>query len=375
MSTASEKLIAIDVITDWRDFDLLKNDWQALLKQSDADNIFLTWQWIDCWRKSQANTINPLIIVIKEAQETIAIAPFYLQPYRLVGAITYHALRFVGDKGTGSEYSNFIVRSEDAVKLKARLWEQLLSSELKGLWDFVWFTNVSAWTEGGKSLVDALASVKSLNYYQRSIEFAQTPLDGDIFAKLSANQRANIRKPTKKLKEIGSLDMALTDQDEDLTEHLEKLFNLHNQRWQEDGLGSFQRRSELVDFYRFFVPVAFAKGWLRLLRLESNNEIQAMQLGYVYNNHFLSIQEGFNPDFIPGIGQVLRLFSFNNCQKESLDCYDFLGMYSEHKRRWLAEKRFGTDLFICQKKVKNTPFLLAEIWPTGRYLKPSTPLD
>ena len=43
----------------------------------------------------------------------VAIAPFYMQTYRLAHLLTYRALRFFGDKGTGSEYSNFIVKKEE----------------------------------------------------------------------------------------------------------------------------------------------------------------------------------------------------------------------------------------------------------------------
>jgi CelD/BcsL family acetyltransferase involved in cellulose biosynthesis len=373
MLASHKELAEIKVIRNWHDFKSLKVGWQNLLTQSDADNIFLTWEWINCWRKTQSSLIQPFIVVIEDEQQILAIAPFYIQDYRLVNLITYRSLRFVGDQGTGSEYSNFIVKAEESVELKTMLWEHLLSPDVKPFWDFIWFTNVSAWAEGGKSLLQSLASVKRLNCNQRTVEFGQTslaPLEHDILPNLSRNQRATVNKTYRKLNKHGKLKMALTDQSSDLSSHLEQLFTLHNQHWKNAGLGTFQRRPELANFYRFFVPIAYEKGWLRLLRLESDDEIQAMQIGYVYNNNFLSIQEGFNPDFIPGTGQVLRHFSFKNCHQEGLKCYDFLGDYTEHKRRWLAEKKLGVDLFIWHDKTKNLPFRIKKIWPTGRYLKP-----
>jgi CelD/BcsL family acetyltransferase involved in cellulose biosynthesis len=174
----------------------------------------------------------------------------------------------------------------------------------------------------------------------------------------------------RRLDKMGPWRVEVSSADSSVNDHLNKLFLLHNKHWQNTGFGSFERNPELVDFYRVFVPLALKKGWLRLLRLESNGEIQAMQLGYVYNNEFLAVQEGFNPDFIPGIGQVLRYYSFTNCQEEGLSCYDFLGVYTDHKRRWLADKKLGSNIFIWHPKMKNIPFSIQEIWPTGRYLKP-----
>jgi CelD/BcsL family acetyltransferase involved in cellulose biosynthesis len=361
------------VLQNWNEFAALKEDWQNLLAQSDADNLFLTWEWMDCWRIAQGKLIKPLIIVIQDSQGIIAIAPFYIQEYRLVNLLRYQALRFMGDKGSGSEYSNLIVKKENSLALKSRLWEHLLNPEVKPCWDFIWFTNVAAWTEGGHTLLQSLASVEGLNCNQRTVEFAQIPLSKystDILPELSKSLRADIRRPNRRLDKLGRWQMLTCKGDDDISELLEQLFSLHNKHWLNAGLGTFERRPELADFYRIFAPLALKKGWLRLLRLEIHGEIQAMQIGYVYNNEFLAIQEGFNPDFIPGVGQVLRYYSFTNCQKEGLSCYDFLGIYTDHKRRWLAEKKLGANLFIWQKKIKNIPFSIKKIWPTGRYLKP-----
>lgn len=373
MLLSNTELFEISVVKNWDDFATLKEDWQKLLVQSDADNLFLTWEWMDCWRITQGALIKPLIIVIQDRQGILAIAPFYIQEYRLAHLLTYQALRFFGDKGTGSEYSNFIVKKEDSIGLKTMLWKHLLSPDIRLLWDFIWFTNVAAWTEGGKTLLQSLTSVEGLNCNQRTVEFAQIPLSKfstGILPELSKSLRADIRRPHRRLDKLGPWEMLTCKGDDDISELLEQLFRLHNKHWLNAGLGTFQRRPELADFYRLFAPLALKKGWLRLLRLESLGEIQAMQIGYVYNNEFLAIQEGFNPDFIPGVGQVLRHYSLTNCQKEGLSCYDFLGVYTDHKRRWLADKKLGANLFIWQKKVKNLPFSVKKIWPTGRYLKP-----
>ncbi|CED59915.1 Protein involved in cellulose biosynthesis (CelD)-like protein [Moritella viscosa] len=371
MVSGEDKSIEIRIIKEWSEFEALKEDWQNLLEQSDANNIFLTWEWMDSWRKSQSTAINLLIVVIKNSQQTLAIAPFYIQEYRLANLLTYQSLRFVGDHCSGSEYSNFIVKAERSCELKSMLWESLLSPSIKPYWDFIWFTNVASWTTGGTTLLESLEASKSLYYHYRTVEFAQVALGGltaEILPSLSKSLRTNIRQTSRRLDKIGPWQVEVSHEFDDIGKHLEILFTLHNKHWQHLGLGSFQRRPELVDFYRDFVPLALQKGWLRLLRLESEGEIQAMQLGYMYNNQFLAIQEGYNPDYLSGIGQVLRYFSYKKCKEEGVYCYDFLGVYTDHKRRWLAEKKHGSNLFIWHRKMKNLPFEVKQIWPTGRYL-------
>ncbi|WP_022939987.1 GNAT family N-acetyltransferase [Psychromonas hadalis] len=359
------------ILTTWAEFEALEDRWDELLTQSDADNLFLTWQWINCWRNSVANPITPYIIILKENDHIVAIAPFYEQTYQLVNSIKYKALRFAGDQGIGSEYSNFIVNNSNSEKLKTHCWQVLLDN--KKHWDFIWLTNIAQWTAGGKSLIEALAKINKLNVHQRTIEFSSSPLNSlgeDILPHLSKSLRTNIKQTQKYLTREGEWQVTTSTQPETLATELQHLFTLHNKRWQKAGLqGSFERRPAMADFYQQFAQVALKKGWLRLLRLEVDGEVQAMQIGYVYKQQFLAIQEGFNPDFLAGTGQVLRYFSFQRCIKEKLQAYDFLGVYTDHKRRWLAEKRQGCNLFIFSNKVKNTPFKLKAIWPTGRYLK------
>ena len=44
MSESRDKSILIEVIKNWEGFSNLKIVWQSLLQQSDADNVFLTWE-------------------------------------------------------------------------------------------------------------------------------------------------------------------------------------------------------------------------------------------------------------------------------------------------------------------------------------------
>ena len=374
MQKNSTEKIKIRVIKSIGEFQTLEADWRRLLVQSDADNIFLTWEWINCWLLSQKKEIRLVIIVLEQAGKVIAIAPFYIQIYSLVSLVKYYALRFVGDRAAGSEYPDFIVNRSSSVLLKKRVWQALLSPEIKGLWDFIWFPNVALWQEGGKTLADSLTAVKKLPYQQRVAEFALVVLpekNQEILTRLSKSLRSNIGQTARRLDKLGPWKMDLCGSACDLDKQLETLFYLHNKHWKDAGLaGSFQRSSELQDFYRLFVPLALKKNWLKLFYLQSNNKIEAIQLGYLYNNSFLALQEGYNPDFLAGSGQVLRHFVMTYCIQHEIGYYDFLGVYTDHKRRWLAQKKEGADLFIWQSKIKNAPFYLRKIWPTGAYLRP-----
>ena len=362
----------IRIIDNWQDFEQLQSIWDTLLQQSDANCLFLSWDWINCWRLAARQPITPHIVVIEQDSQVIAIAPFYIQKYKLLNCIPYHVLRYLADAGVGSEYGNFIVASHTTTTLKLQLWQALLQPASRGKWDIIWLSDIASWTPGGQSLICALQQVAELKYHTRAIAFAATDLTGidkQVLPSLSKSLRTNIRQTRRQLDNLGQLSIVLSQDVNELPQHLQKLFQLHNKRWQAAGLsGSFARRPELMDFYNAFTAIALQRDQLRLLRLDIDGKTKALQLGYVYNGSFLAMQEGFDPDFIAGTGQVLRHAAFLQCQQEQLDEYDFLGIYTNHKRRWLAAEKNGCQLFIWQDKLKNTPFNFTPIWPTGRFL-------
>jgi CelD/BcsL family acetyltransferase involved in cellulose biosynthesis len=85
----------------------------------------------------------------------------------------------------------------------------------------------------------------------------------------------------------------------------------------------------------------------------------------------LQLQEGFDPDYTPHVGNALRSHVINDCIAQGLREYDFLGGWSEHKRRWLARERSGADLLIAATRIKTLPIMLAGVWPTGAFLRPA----
>ncbi len=117
-----------------------------------------------------------------------------------------------------------------------------------------------------------------------------------------------------------------------------------------------------------FAPLALERGWLWMLGLEDGGEFKAIQLGYVYGGVFNQMQEGFEPSYQNGAGNVLRLKVIEKCIEDGVHELDFLGEWTEHKRRWLAEHRVGHEMFVGHPSLKNRLMFTKEVWPTGRYV-------
>jgi len=363
----------IDIIDSWSDLESLTDEWNRLLWDSHANTIFLTWEWVQSWMKVVGNSVHPFVVSVRdESGRLIGLAPFYMGEFRLLGTIPYRTLRIMADYATGSEYPDWISlkgREDEVYSLIAKTL-----SKLRSKWDCLWMKSMAGWT-GAFERIGQVCKQEGFYCHSRPVSFGFLYLSENAeryLKSLSKNTREQLRRQVKKIFENNEIQIVHCQDMDDLPGFLDVLFDLHHRRWKQRGQqGTFNKKPSEALFYREFTKSALQNGWLRLVGLKENGSFKAIQIGYVYNDIFHQIQEGFDPEYVPGVGNVLRLKVIEECIAEAVKAYDFLGDMTEHKRKWLAKERMGYDLFIGNPKIKNQILFTKEIWPTGRFLRPS----
>jgi CelD/BcsL family acetyltransferase involved in cellulose biosynthesis len=365
-----------EVLRDWSRIPELAGEWNALLAQSRAETIFLTWEWIRAWANVVGRQYEPFIVVVRDAAGSLCgIAPLYFAPFSFFRAFRYRVLRMMADSPTGAEYPDWIVRTDCEHGAAACIMRAL--SEHRREWDCIWLPQVSGWT-GAYERIAGNCAPHGFYVNARPIPFAQIELPEALEAyerALSDNRRRQFRAQRSKILRRPGVSIDRCSSADDLPAYLDALIELHGIRRRLLGEeGTFLSRPDEESFYREFVPLAFAAGWLWLSALRENGVFKAVQLGYVYNNAYHQLQEGFDPAFFAGVGNVLRFEVIRQCIEAGIRKYDFLGGYTDHKRRWLARQRNGYDLFIGRAGFTNRVIFFGKVWPTGRYLRPVTRL-
>lgn len=360
----------VDILENWKDVAALGPVWNSLLARSKANSIFLTWEWISAWLESGGKSRVPFVISVRDSGgDLIGIAPFYLATFRFGGIIPYRTLRVAADYATGADYPDWIMKADHESEIRRAIVAELLRAQSH--WDCLWMPSVAGWTGATERILGA-CEPEAFHFRSRPRDFGVVTLPDTVdayFRSLSSNKRQQLRGEIKRISRQPNVTMTRCETADEIPRYLDALFELHYRRWQTRGEeGSFRRKPQLMAFYRHFVPRALANGWLWLNALMDHNEYKAVQLGYVYERTFYQIQEGFDPQYMKGVGNVLRAHVIEACIAEGIRTVDFLGEMSEHKRRWLAIQRDGYDLFLGPRKLKNYPLFSAEIWPTGRFL-------
>ena len=361
------------IIQNWPEFDSLETEWNELLSRSHADAIFLRWEWIRAWIDAVGKTLRPFVVCARDPGGRLCgLAPLYLSEFRLGGVIPYRALRVMGDYASGADYLDWIIREDCEQEATLAIVKTLDGA--KDRWDCIWVPNVSGWN-GACERISSACEQEGFFLHERPRDFSSFELPKSIDAYLrsqSQNMRQQVKGDMKRVLGRNGISISRCGSEEELSDFLEALFKLHYLRWKQAGeLGTFRRKPAEERFYRLFAPVALRKGWLRISGLKEQGEFKAVQLGYVYRNVFHQMQEGFDPEYVRGAGNVLRARVIEECITEGIEVYDFLGEMTEHKRRWLAKERTGHDLFIGNRNIRSRLLFWKEVWPTGRYLRPA----
>jgi CelD/BcsL family acetyltransferase involved in cellulose biosynthesis len=359
------------VIREWSAFDRLEPEWNELLLRSRASSIFLTWEWISAWRAVINDSVPPCVIVVRDQNgRLVGIASMYVASMRFAKVLRYRVLRFMADAETGSEYPDWIVDADVEDEVLAAIVDTLSTNS--GTWDTLWLPRVAGWT-GAKNRLLCERARQAFRFRIRTQEFSSVALGptlDEFESRLSANRRQQVRRNSRNVMQIQDLEFVICSKAEELDEFLEALIELHQRRWIAAGQdGVFRRRPTEEQFYRKFVPMAFKNGWLAMFGLRHHGQLKAVQLGYIFNKVYHQLQEGYDPEFIDGAGNALRHMVISHCIDRGVRAYDFLGGWSEHKRRWGAEKRDGYDVFIAARKLRTLPLFFREVWPSGRFIE------
>jgi CelD/BcsL family acetyltransferase involved in cellulose biosynthesis len=359
------------VLTRRDELEALAAEWNGLLRCSGANSIFLTWEWISTWIDVVSPAAPLLVVAVRDASGRLeAIAPFYRRTMELGGFVPFTSLHVLGGPESGAEYPDLILRPESADDALRAIGAALRARSSE--WDCIWLPYVASWT-GARERWLALFEHVGMHVNEREAEFACVPLP-DSHAALLRSIPEKMRKHLKQYVRRHTLEgpwrfVDFVEQGR-VADGLDALFALHGKRWQaRDEDGAFRGETRLAAFYRRFAPRAAERGWLRLYGLSDGSQVGAVQYGYVYEREFLALQEGFDVDIQPpGIGHVLRDAALRRSIDAGLNAYDFLGEYSDHKRRWGAVRRLGCDIFAGRRSLKNRLLFTRPVWPTGRFL-------
>jgi CelD/BcsL family acetyltransferase involved in cellulose biosynthesis len=182
---------------------------------------------------------------------------------------------------------------------------------------------------------------------------------GQIPPAASSKERGKIGYRTRRLEKDFRTNYFRVASPNALLPRLDKLFQLHQMRWERrNEPGSFS----VLERRKFYLKIAtefLRNGWLEFWFLELNDVQVAAQFAFAYRNMAYSLQEGFDPNYSSrSVGYILRSHVIRRLIELGMRKYDFLGGEDDSKLRWGGERSQYLDIHMAASFSRAGAFLM-----------------
>lgn len=318
----------------------LRPIWNELLKASDANTIFLTWEWVEAWWRAYGSPFD--LIALKctgPAGEVVGIAPFFRVKESLGLRASGYALYLLCDMTGGSEKLDWIVRDGWEEPVVGAIVNWLETGAID--WDIFFYDTVRPESKVANVLV---TECQRRRWFQVRTERPtyRVPVVASFEAylnSLSKKMRSGIQQQVRRANKAFAVRARRCETPAQLEDDLKTLFALHAKRWQERGKTGNLFQSDKQLFYKQLAKSCLANGWLEFWTLEFDDRPVACEFGFCYDGIYSFLQGGFDPEFgVYSVGVVLRASIMQSLIERSFRIYDFLLGEDDYKERWGGER-------------------------------------
>ena len=331
--------------------------WQDLVDACAVPSPFMTWEWHRAWLDSalpERREASEALVIPDAGGGLRAVFPFVLLRTSVGGASVTALTWAIGDLGC-PDHCELLARSEADVRAVAQVVGALE-------WDMVRLPNVPEAAPNVDSLVDAL---ETCGYTARERVLWDCPfLDlpeswNEYLSTLTATRRQTIRRKERSL--TRRHEVVLTEYEGDRVEEgMNRLCNLHRQRW--EGGGAFQDQ-QVEALHRRFTPLLTARGDLWLVTLDLDGVPAAAWYGFALGDTVFFYQSGRDLKWErDGVGSVLMGMMIRRAIERGFRRFDFLRGEEPYKAQWTTSQRESHERVIFRPGLRGK-WLRCLYWP------------
>ncbi len=337
------------------EFAAMREEWNKLLSESDNNSVFLLHEWVlTWWRIFKTNKTLFTIAIYNDANELIGIAPLYLEKISYLKLLRLRIIQFLGANKISPDYLGFIFKSGD----RKMVFEGILKFlfENSSQWDIIRLGDMLC-------KADEIALIKALcqnnHRYFSIIDQVICPyidLPNSIEAYLQSfghNHRYNLKRIVKTLNSEFDCEYGTAKSDEEMTDLLAALFDLHQQRANVMNRSSAFDSDLIREFHKQLIPELFNKGIFNIYYLKLDGKVQCCMHAFIYNKCFYFYQSGFNPEYSRfSLGRIMLFNTIRSAIEQGCERYDFLKGDEAYKRHWAKKSQQTVTLLIGNIKIK-----------------------
>ncbi|MBI4547778.1 MAG: GNAT family N-acetyltransferase [Ignavibacteriae bacterium] len=345
-------------VQEIRDFEQLKSlekEWNETLDKSKLPLLYLTHEWMVSWWKCLGKNGKQLfVLVVREGNEIIGIAPFMLVKERFLGApvkkIEFISMMKYADSPTNCAASlDFIIRDR---------YEQVIETIMSHLNRYRWhFIRLNPVPENSQTI--KLLAQEALKH---DFEYIKYPVSmnsvidvdkswKDYFLSLSKNFRKRLVNNEQKLQQNIAITYRCVQSYEEMKEAFSTILDIEKRSWKWNA-GVSINSAAFGDFYKIFVEEASKKERISIWMMKFDEKYIAYDVTAGYKGTLETLKSSYDVayrKYSPGHLLTLKEFEHffqNGAQKINLLWGDF-----ETKKRWNVRLEPHDEIFIYHKNI------------------------
>jgi len=359
------KPIKIELTTCGNEFAKLEPEWNSLLLESEANNVFLTWEWISAWRTTLGKQAKLWVMIARDEQtnQLIAVVPLMIRERMLKGIPILKELAFLTSGKAAPDHLDVILHKDYKDQLLVELGVFFQKQEKQ--WDCI---HLEGCRKDAVVTEILLKKNQRVDSYPVICPYLALPESWEAYLKsLDKKRRYKIGSYRRKLEASypnGVIYQCISLNDFN-DQQISDLFALHQQAQQAQGRAGAFGAEDSRSFHRLLIKQFLEKDWLRLYFLRVDNKAIATVYSFNYNGVISFYTTGFDAewrDYSPG--QQMIYFVLEQVMNEKAKEFDFLRGDEDYKFMMTKTVREDFRIIIPQS-------LLGKLFALVLHLKKS----
>lgn len=309
-------------------FDVLRGEWNALLRRSLTDTVFLTWEWQTLWWRAYHPGELFIVALRDDADTLVGIAPWFID----TTSPDERVLRGIGCVDV-TDYVDVIADSahfDAAMTAFAGVARERCAGYTR--------INLCNLREISPTLSALRAAFEAAGFGTEVREQEVCPVIPlnrtfmDYVESLDKKNRHELRRKLRLAEGMETLVVRIVSSESELPVASEQFLALMAESSEEKA--TFLQNAQHVAFFKSLLPAMLENGWLQLAFLDYDGQPTAVYANFIYNGRVMVYNSGLSlshGQLGPGIillGNLIRMA----CEA-GYSAFDFLRGNEEYKFR------------------------------------------
>jgi CelD/BcsL family acetyltransferase involved in cellulose biosynthesis len=347
--TWDNEMITIDVITTVAQLMAYREQWDAVHAACGIEFPFLTFEWITCWWNSFGNKSSLLVLIAKEQDEIVGIAPFMYTRIRYYG-VRLRAVTFIANYH--SNRAGFMLVRNDKEVLQAFLQYVTTNLPQSCMCSFDFMLHGA---HDNSVLRELLVEQNIPHVIKTTIASPYIPvaITWDEYLKTrSKNFRHKLNRTGNIFKRVGPYEIVRYT-DHDIDQGMQELLIVSQKTWKSSAGTAIASNGENITFYSSLAQEAARKGWLELWILRVQGRPICFVYNLVYRNKVFAIKIGYDQSYAKlSPSEFLNTLAIKDCFDRKRLEYDWLGENIPFKMKWTDRCRQHDSFIITNQSLR-----------------------